>query len=485
MTVTLARIEARHLARSPLLWLGVLLSAAVLTLELSVVWPSLAGDDLVAYRDGVALGAGALLAGAWLGLRDRATGAAELVAATPTAPWRLWRVRMAGVAVVAAAAFAALFAAGLVWSAVRGGRGTPDARLLADGVVGVVLGGWVGLALGRFTGSRLLPLLAAPLWVAVCFFGPMLVGELDAPVQRLSPMLSWEERSAVLGFLPDALWPHLGYLVGLVTLVGVLLLAAAGRDAAQRPPARPLLVAGAAGLALVATSAASLAALPDRLVVVGPGVHLPASLPDVVVDHPPAPYPDDGLAASCAGDAALSVCVYPGYGQELAGYVREAVVPAAGLLAGLPGVPTRVRMVPTIGFLGYCQGTEVPLTESMARTVVRGRLSRMLFADAYLCCALGVRDLAEVAPTQDDARTAVRLWALVAGGLLTREEVWRSTRGGPGLVVPLLPPTPAAARAAVTMADLPASRVRAELAPRWERLRTGALPVSELPGGRP
>jgi hypothetical protein len=123
----------------------------------------------------------------------------------------------------------------------------------------------------------------------------------------------------------------------------------------------------------------------------------------------------------------------------------------------------------------------------MARTVVRGRLSRMLFADAYLRCALGVRDLTDVAPEQDDARTAVRIWALLAGDLLTREEVWRSTRGGggPGLVVPLLPPTPAAARAAVAMADLPASRVRAELAPRWERLRSGALAVSELPGGRP
>jgi hypothetical protein len=483
MTRALARIEARHLARSPLLWLGVLLAAAVAAVELNVVWPSLAGDDLIAYRDGVAVGAGALLAGAWLGLRDRATGAAELVAVTPTAPRRLWRVRMAGVAVVAAAAFAALFAAGLAFSAGRGGRGVPDPRLLADGAVGAVLGGWVGLALGRRTGSRLLPLLAAPLWVAVCFFGPMLAGELDAPVQRLSPLLAWEERSAALGFLPDALWPHLGYVLGLAVLAWVLLLATAGRGGAQHAPSRPLLAAGTVGLILVGVSAARLVDLPDRLVVLGPGRYVPASLPDVGGDHPP-PYPDDGLATSCAGDAALSVCVYPGYGRELAGYVRGAVAPEAELLAGLPGVPTRVRMVPTNGFLGHCQGTEVPLTEWFARSLARGRVSRMLFAELYLHCALGARDLT-LAVEQDDARAAVRLWALLAAGTLTREEVRRATVGGPGPIIPMVTPSPAAADAALAMAELPAGRVRAELAPRWTRLRAGTLPVWELPGGRP
>jgi hypothetical protein len=35
------------------------------------------------------------------------------------------------------------------------------------------------------------------------------------------------------------------------------------------------------------------------------------------------------------------------------------------------------------------------------------------------------------------------------------------------------------------MAGLPADQVRAELAPLWDRLRAGTLPVSELPGQRP
>ena len=173
----LARIEARHLARSPLLWGGVVLALPLLYLELNSVWPALAGDDLVAYRDLIVVGGGALLAGAWLALRDRATGAADLVAVTPTAPWRLQRARLAAVAAVAAGAFALPFAAVLAFSAVRGGRGIPDLRLLADGMLFTVLSGWVGMAVGRLSGSRMVSVLAAPVWVAVCLFGPMVLRE--------------------------------------------------------------------------------------------------------------------------------------------------------------------------------------------------------------------------------------------------------------------------------------------------------------------
>jgi hypothetical protein len=35
------------------------------------------------------------------------------------------------------------------------------------------------------------------------------------------------------------------------------------------------------------------------------------------------------------------------------------------------------------------------------------------------------------------------------------------------------------------MAELPAAQVRAELAPVWERLRAGRLPLADLPGQRP
>jgi hypothetical protein len=487
----LARIEARHLARSPLLWVGLALALPLLYLELSSNWPALAGDDLVAYRDLSVGGAGALLAGAWLALRDRATGAADLVAVT--APWRLQQTRLASVAAVAAGVFAVLFAAALAVSAVRGGRGTPDLRLLADGMLVMVLGGWTGMLLGRLSGSRMVPVLAAPVWVAVGVVGPMVLSETDLPVQRLLPALTSETRSAAFGFLPDALWPHLGYLAGVVLLLGVLLLALAGRGSAQRPPLAPLLAATLAGLLLVGMSAPRLAALPDLEVVVGP--ETADRRPVNILSHPGDPsfvYPPDDRASSCAGDATLTVCVYPAYGAELASFIRAGMDPAARLLAGLPGIPTRARMVPTDQWLGACNGTEVQVPEVAGRAAGASggdAGKRSHWASIYLSCALGARALdpgdSDVTHVVPRARRAVELWALLASGVVTRQELdralqWQQVGGAlvwvhPWDVAPI----------ALAMTRMPADQVRAELAPVWERLRAGTLPASELPGQRP
>ena len=43
---SLARIEARHLARSPLLWLALAFASALTALEMSWFLPALAGDAL-------------------------------------------------------------------------------------------------------------------------------------------------------------------------------------------------------------------------------------------------------------------------------------------------------------------------------------------------------------------------------------------------------------------------------------------------------
>jgi hypothetical protein len=245
---------------------------ALVALEMSWYLPALAGDDVIAYRGGGFLvGGGAMLAGAWLALRDRTTGAAELVAVTPTAPWRPWRARLVGVAAAAAGVFAVGFVAALAVSAARGGRGTPDLRLLADGVLAVVLSGWVGVAVGRLSGSRMVSVLAAPVWVALS----TLVagqGQTRAPslsVQNLAPVLNLPNRSAAYGFLPDPLWPHLGYLLGLTVLVGALLVALVSQG---RPQVAlwPVLVVAAAGLVLSGTAAARLLALPDAVLVLGP-----------------------------------------------------------------------------------------------------------------------------------------------------------------------------------------------------------------------
>jgi hypothetical protein len=481
----LFRIEARHLARSPLLWLAFALAAALAALEMSWFLPALAGDDLLAYTSGgLLLSGGAVLAGAWLGLRDRVTGAADLVAVTPTAPWRLQRARLGSVAAAAAGLFAVGFAAALAVSAIRGGRGTPDLRLLADGALAVVLGGWVGLVVGRLTGSRMVAVLAAPAWVVLCFLvvaGPSLRG-LSVSVQHLAPVLNPQDHSAAYGLLPDPLWPHLGYLLGLVGLVGALLLALASRASSQRVPLRPLLVVAVAGLVLVGTGGTRLLALPDDLLVLGPDrtswqpVHGESNpQAEALFADPGWSFPADDQARACAGDASVSVCVYPAYGQRLARDMHAAIAPVAGLLRGLPGVPTLVRMVP-VG-MGSCRNAEAQVPEAWVREPAgrSDQQTRSFYRGVYLDCALGQHPggsghLAE-------AGGAVELWALLAGGLLTPQELARDAETGHG--------STAVSAAALAMAGLPTEQVRAELAPSWTRLRAGTLPLAELPGQRP
>jgi hypothetical protein len=469
-----ARVEVRHLARSPLLWLGVALAVWTAAVNLRVEWPTLTFGALAAYQYGFLMSAGAVWAGAWLGLRDRVSGAGDLVTVTPTAPWRLWTARLASVAVVVAGASALLSAATLAVLAAAGGRGTPDLRLLADGALGLVLSGLVGLAVGRLSGSRLVALLAGPVWFLLC----MIAG--DPWGHRLSPaLLQIGPQSAEFGFVPDPLWPHLGYLLGLVLLVGAGLLTAVARGGGQRPKLVPVLAAVLAGLVLAGAGATRLVAIPESLVMLGPdrADWKPTAEADRVLSDPAFSYPDDGRATSCAGDATLTTCVYPAYRTALARRVNGEVRPVAQLLTGLPGVPTRIRMVP-MG-LGHCHGGEVQIGEE----TLRGSGPYGPLAGPYLTCALGQAD--EVGPSEahaGDLRDAVKLWALLASGVVTSQELqragdsdlWRLGANGERPSAMVAP--------ALAMFELPADQVRAELAPRWERLRAGTLPVAELPG---
>jgi hypothetical protein len=474
---TVAWIEARHLARSPLLWLGVALAVWTAAVNLRAEWPTLTFGALAAYQDGFLMSAGVVWAGAWLGLRDRVSGAADLVTVTPTAPWRLWRARLAGVAALAAGAFALLSAAVLAVLAAAGGRGTPDLRLLADGALALVLSGLVGLAVGRLSGSRPVALLAGPVWFMLCMVAGAPWG------RRLSPvLLRIGPQSVEFGFVPDPLWPHLGYLVGLVLLVGVGLLALVARGSGQRPHLAPVLVVIVAGLVLVGAGGTRLVPLPEAMVILGPDRSdwKPIAEADRDLSDPSFVYPDDGRATACAGNAALTTCVYPAYRTALAERVNGAVRPVARLFTGLPGVPTRIRMVP-MG-IGRCHGREVQIGEE----ILRGSGPRGQLAGPYLSCALGQGQ--EPGPSESptgDVRDAVKLWALLAGGLVTSQELLRAGNDDLWQLGANGERPSAMVAPALAMAALPADRVRAELARRWERLRAGTLPVAELPGQRP
>jgi hypothetical protein len=494
MTGALAWIEVRHLVRSPLLWLGFALGVAFATLNMVPwsSWPVLAGDDVVVYTSGgPLLSGGAVLAGAWLALRDRTSGTANLVAVTPTAAWRLWGARLASVAVAAAGGYAVAFVLGLAFSAVRGGRGIPDLRLLADGALAVVLSGWVGVAVGRLSGSRIVSLLAAPMWVAFCLVAGTWLGmaRTELSFERLSPLLGFgvADRSAEFGLLPDPLWPHLGYLLGLVLLAGVGVLGLAARGSGQRPPLRSMLAVGLAGMILVAAGGTGVVTLPSRLVVLGPDradwKPLSEAEVEAMASDSSWTYPDDGRATSCTADTNLEVCVYPAYGQRLARHTLTLMQPVARLFAGLPGVPTRVRMVPDQHIVpgphhlqSLCRGTELRLGERQARSGT-SRASRFHYVHLYLRCALH--------PGGDPdsySRDVVQLWALQASGTITTGELRRAAEGDPIPELILIGASPAMAAAALAMAQLPADRVRSELAPVWDQLRASQLPLSELPG---
>jgi hypothetical protein len=285
--------------------------------------------------------------------------------------------------------------------------------------------------------------------------------------------------------VPDPLWPHLGYLLGLTVLLGTLLVALGSRGG-RRLPLTPLLAVAAAGLVLSGAAGARLLAYPDGLLVLGPdprtwrpvqGDLMSADL--AVTDRPGWSFPADGHARTCAGDATLSACVYPAYGQRLTRSIHQTVAPVAAALAGLPDVPTRIRMVP-IGF-GGCGDGEVQVGEPRVRepSTLPDQEIRAYYIGLYLDCALGLGGGDHTVPL-GEAREAVWLWAELAANLTTRERLQAPAgpEAGQG--------PPAAARAAaLAMAELPPDRGRAALAPLWERLRAGTLPLSELPGQRP
>jgi len=176
------------------------------------------------------------------------------------------------------------------------------------------------------------------------------------------------------------------------------------------------------------------------------------------------------------------------YITAMAGEIHGAMGPVAELFAGLPGVPTRARMVPTQAFVhSACRGSEVQIGEPDVRAL-SGTYNDVRYVDFYLRCALGERNwggAGDGGERPGEAADVVKTWALVASGTMSGEELRGvlAEHGGPPLTLRSFSPELAAA--AWAMAGLPTAQVRAELAPLWDRLRAGTLPVAELPGQRP
>ncbi len=279
--VTLGRVEARHSARSLLLWLGVGVAVAATIDGLRGYWPVMPWDAAQAYHHGEILGAFAMLAGARLGLRDRASRTAALVSTAPTGQAKIRAARLGGLAVAAAAAFLLVQAAGIIAAVATGAPAAGiDALLVIDGAAGTVLACWLGYAVGCL-GSALTALVAAPAYLAATFLlgHYTTISYLRQSEQWLLPSPPLPDWSAGLGYLPDIFPLHLGYLAGLLLLTGGAIVAwpssAPGLRPARREPAgrlgRAAAAACIAGLVTAIATGAVLQSLPDGYQVNGPG----------------------------------------------------------------------------------------------------------------------------------------------------------------------------------------------------------------------
>jgi hypothetical protein len=449
--VTLALFEARRQARSPILWLGVVLVIWGGTFDNTVITPMLEGDDLRAHDAAIWLVCFAALAAGWLGLRDRRTGAEALVAVTPAdGKATVVPARIAAVVASCFGGFALVFGTALAISAVRGGQGTPDPRLYLDGALLVALGGSIGYALGYLTGSRIVCLLAGPGLPAVYtlvtygsdFSNAGEHGFTDA--SWLLPAGYEPPRSVTLGFLPDIWNGHIAWLLALVLLVcGGVALVAAWRAGARRALAVSIVAVVVAGV-LALSSGVWLNSQPSS---VAPATGL---------------YPDDGRATTCVTRDGFEACVYPEFGEDFAAELAAAYGRQASVLRGLEGVPTRGRMVPA------SQGRPVPCSPDEVLYAETPDASVVVIEFSLLSCAWADPFAQRGWP----AREAVRIW--LASQMEPETVTWPDSGEvhGQGDVV----------RTAFAMAEMPPDDVRAALARVWDELRAGTLPLSDLPG---
>lgn len=352
----LALFEAKKILRNPLLWLGAGLLGAFSWLNAREFWPLIPDDVAFAYQGVVVLAAFAMLVGAWVGLRDRTSGADGVLACTPLRQRGL--VVPARMAALAAGGFAAFLlvagtAAAVSWA--RGGHGAPDAFLVADGGLYVGLAACTGFAIGHLTGSRISALLAAPLLPGLVFY---LQGQLDGRVNDPKwalPNPQVPERFGPLGYVPDIFPVHAGYLAAAALgLAGIVWFVTARREGSGS--VRLALGVAIGGVAAFCLCGAWLSVQPVHMNVVGtdPARWTPMTPRDDFQEirrsaRAPGAYADDGTATECASERGIEVCIYPEHGSAVARRLAQEAAAIAPFL-GLEGVHDSIRMVPATDY---------------------------------------------------------------------------------------------------------------------------------------
>ena len=460
---TLTRVESAKLGTSAVLWLGAVGGALVSLGAAGSVWPLLTGSAGLTYRQAnigignlpvgglridflsfllmpsgwLVLAGFAMLAGTWLGRRDRRCGAEELLVVTPTGRAGIRAARLGALVLASSIAVAFVFGVVLVVQATSGARGSIDWLILLDGCLGTTLASWIGYGVGSSLPA------AFSLFVPILYVGGSFYLSVWQATSVLSSSIEWllptppaPSWAAGLGFLPNIFPEHIVYLVALLLLTGGAVVGLPLRRGPEQPERhRVALGIGVLGLAVAVSIGAGLQAKPDSYAVASPSHATWAperySVPDYigfdcswVGNSPLANAPrgaapcdvsawfHDHVPVSCAADRSLSVCVYRDYGPVAARRLLAAMRSQAPVLAGLFGRPVTVRMVPVNASSCFAGLGKIAIDESM---IAYGEQ----FDPGYLMsCAFPLPE-SEGLPVDDPSIGGVTLWLAIRSGLVT------------------------------------------------------------------
>jgi hypothetical protein len=422
-------------------------------------------------------------AAAWIGARDRRRRVTDLMATTA---WPRWTARLASWAATTAlaiAAYLACVAAVYIATARQATWGGPLWWPVAVGAGTVVAACAVGFAAGTLLPSRFTAPTVAIVVFALFFATLHPLGAssyaLLSPVNGSLGLNLFADIGVFYPYLPDLAIVQLMLMAGL-TAVALGALGLPG-DRDGRWLRRLAAVVTVAGLASAGTAIGLVgtARLDSHDMVVIPAVH------DAASDQPLTYTP-------VCSQGAIPVCVHPAFRAYLPS-ITAALAPALAAVAGLPGAPVRVTQQDT-AFYPNSAGFQTPRIDAVSSgnppvvglplgtDVGTGggpaQVSSVLpqAAPAILASVVGSGGRLET-----PAQLAVAAGLLKAAGVppLTPAEAAAGT--GPGNGALALPPGSAIYRAALRFAGLPAAVRHAWLLRHLPALRTGRVPLAQIP----
>jgi len=326
--LSLGRVEASRLARSPLVLAGLLAGGVM-------VWLTIRSPEPLWWNDGWRIGFGqlvlgmAVLAAAQLAAgRARRNAMADLYASFPATAGTRTLAHMAGLAGVVPASLLLMGAAAAAVQ-LRAAIGAPGVAVLAGGLLLVIAAGAAGIAIG----TRFPHPLAGVLGALALLLSS---GQSHLPWAAGLWLYPWASFSDQLGSLPGPLagYPPAGAhaleLAGLAVLAGIVALAVTASRARARGG---LAVAGIAAVAVICLAGA----LQLR----------PIPTPDL--NHLVSEVADPASVQHCTTASRVRYCLYPGFGSLL----PSLEAPVSAVLAHVPAQPAQrltVRQVVSISF---------------------------------------------------------------------------------------------------------------------------------------